>query len=298
MAVKKWAVMGCVAMALISGHAHAGKILVPAYFYPDADAGLHYWDALTAAAPRVSITAIMNPDNGPGSAFNSDYRAAVDALRSAGGQVVGYVHTAYGGRSIDLVKTDIDRYAAFYAMDGFFVDEMSNQSSGLAYYQTVYDYIKGLSPAYHVFGNPGISTQESYLSIADTLVTFEGSPTTDALTPYGYDIHGEPDAWARAYPAERFGHLIYGVADAGTMQSLIVLAASRNADYVYITDDGQPNPWDTLPAYWDDEIAAVGVPEPATHYLFGAGLALAALARLRRAGQQVRRLNELIQNQS
>lgn len=80
------------------------------------------------------------------------------------------------------------------------------------------------------------------------------------------------------------GHAHAGVADARAVQNLIVLAASRNVDYVYITDDELPNPWDTLPAYWNDEIAAVGVPEPATHYLFGAGLALTALARLRRAG--------------
>lgn len=267
----------------MAGDIHASKILVPAYFYPSADPGFSYWDEMTAAAAHVGITAIMNPDNGPGLAPNSDYRTAVDALRSAGGQVVGYIHTAYGSRGIDRVKADIDRYTAFYAMDGFFVDEMSNLGSGHAYYQTVYDYIKDLRPTYHVFGNPGIGTLESYLSIADTLVTFEGPPATTALTPYGYDIYGEPDAWTRAYPAERFGHLIHGVADASTMQSLLALAASRNAGYVYITDDTLPNPWDTLPAYWNAEIAA-SVPEPATHLLFGAGLALAALAKSRRTG--------------
>lgn len=280
--MKKLAAIGSAALALMAGEAQAGKILVPAYFYPSADPSLSYWDELTAAAAHVGITAIMNPDNGPGAAANPDYTLAVDALRRAGGQVIGYVHSTYGSRAIDLVKADIDRYAAFYAVDGFFIDEMSNQSSELAYYQALHDHIKGLSPAYRVFGNPGIGTLESYLSIADTLVTFEGPPATSALTPYGYDIHGEPDAWARAYPAERFGHLIHGVAGASAMQRLLVLAASRNAGYVYITDDVLPNPWDTLPAYWRAEIAAVGVPEPATHFLFGAGLALAALAGRRR----------------
>lgn len=281
MTMKKWAAIGSTALALLSGQAHAGKILVPAYFYPGA--GLSYWDALTAAAPQASITAIMNPENGPGLARNADYTAAINAFRGAGGQLIGYVHTGYGSRDIDLVKADISRYASFYQVEGFFVDEMSNLGSGLPYFQALYDHIKGLDSSYRVFGNPGIGTLESYLSVADTLVTFEGPPTTSALTPFGYDIHGEPDAWARNYPAERFGHLIYGVADASTMQSLIALAASRNAGYVYITDDGLPNPWDTLPAYWNAEIAAFSVPEPATHVLFGAGLALAALARRRHA---------------
>lgn len=275
--MNKLTAIGGALLALASGTAGAGQILVPAYFYPSDDPSLSYWDELTAAASQVSITAIMNPFNGPGTLVNPDYTAAINAFRGAGGQIIGYIHTNYGSRDIELVKTDIRLYEDFYGVGGFFVDEMSNLSGGLPYFQRLYDHIKGLDSSYRVFGNPGIGTLESYLSIADTLVTFEGPPVTSMLTPSGYDQFGVPEAWTANYPAERFGHLIYGVSDASDMLDLVQLAATRNAGYLYITDDTLDNPWDTLPAYWNEQVAAMRVPEPATSYLFGAGLALAAL---------------------
>jgi hypothetical protein len=32
-----------------------------------------------------------------------------------------------------------------------------------------------------------------------------------------------------------------------------------NAGYVYLTSDQLPNPWDTLPWYWDWEVNAIAV---------------------------------------
>ena len=54
--------------------ASATELLVPAYFYPSFDPAQNYWNDLTAAAAAgARVTAIMNPDNGPGASFNSDY---------------------------------------------------------------------------------------------------------------------------------------------------------------------------------------------------------------------------------
>ena len=59
-----------------------------------------------------------------------------------------------------------------------------------------------------------------------------------------------PDAYVRNYPAKRFAMLAYSVADTATMRSYVNLARARNVGYVYITNDGGANPWDTLPTYW------------------------------------------------
>jgi hypothetical protein len=64
------------------------QLLVPAYFYSHPS-----WDELKAALEHVKITAIMNPASA-GTAANSDYSAAVDAFRAAGGVVLGYVHSS------------------------------------------------------------------------------------------------------------------------------------------------------------------------------------------------------------
>src|SRR5437899_3057166 len=62
--------------------AHLG-ILVPAYFYPSPSGSP--WGQLTTAAATVRITAIMNPNSGPGATFDANYAAAVNDLRAAGG---------------------------------------------------------------------------------------------------------------------------------------------------------------------------------------------------------------------
>ena len=66
-------------------HADQVTALVPAYFYPtwwEVDGSP--WDDLNAAAARIPIEAIMNPDSGPGTAVNSDYVVAVNELHEAG----------------------------------------------------------------------------------------------------------------------------------------------------------------------------------------------------------------------
>ena len=251
---------------LLSFNAHAVNILLPAYFYPSSDPNQSFWDEMTAAAGQVGITAIMNPDNGPGSSVNSDYTTAVDVFRAAGGKVVGYAHTSYGARSQADVLSEVASYASFYNIDGIFLDEMSNTSVDFAYYQSLYSSIKSTNPGYRIFGNPGTNTLESYLTAADVLVTFENQTGYDTFTP---------DTWTNNYTADHFAHLLYNVNDKATMLAHVALAADRNVGYLYITNDILTNPWDTLPQYWNAEVSAVSViPEPSSGLLVLAGLGL------------------------
>src|SRR6266705_3284966 len=67
-------------------------VLVPAYFDPATG---NAWDSLNQAAQRIPLIAIMNPNNGPSTSPNAEYRQAIGALRNAGGQVIGYVYSSY-----------------------------------------------------------------------------------------------------------------------------------------------------------------------------------------------------------
>lgn len=265
-----------VASALLMFGTHTASaldLLVPAYFYP-ADEGATYWQALTTAAPEVGITAILNPDNGPGAALDSDYASAVGALQAAGGRVIGYVYTGYGARSESVVRADIDTFYALYGVDGIFLDEVSNLDGDLAYYQSLHAYIKGGFDRNFIVANPGTQTPEAWLATADVLVTFE-SPAPEYA---GYVA----DPWTAAHEATRFAHLVYDVADADAMRAVIDTALAHNVGHVYVTDDRGDNPWDTLPTYWSAEAAyAAAVPEPSAWAGFVAGLGLLA-ARMRR----------------
>jgi hypothetical protein len=44
-----------------------------------------YWGELDSAAHQISVTAILNPDSGPGPSVDPNYVAAVNNLEAAGG---------------------------------------------------------------------------------------------------------------------------------------------------------------------------------------------------------------------
>src|SRR5439155_22539816 len=210
-------------------HVSALGILVPAYFSPTSGG---YWSALNQAADRVPLIAIMNPINGPSTSVNSNYTSAVNALRNAGGRVLGYVYSSYNARPLVDVEADIDRYHAFYTIDGFFVDEMTNDSDAthLAYYEELYQYVKAKQSSYLVVGNPGINTTASYLTrpTVEALVTFENNT--------GYPQH-TPDPWTQTQPATVFSHLCYDVSASDTMTNYAQLAVTPHVGYIYVTDD-------------------------------------------------------------
>ena len=90
---------------------------------------------------------VLNPDSGPGTVSYSTFVTKVAAARSQGATVVGYVDTGYGGRALASVKTDIDRYRAWYGVNAFFFDQTPYDCSAIAYYQDVEDYVRGQAGA-------------------------------------------------------------------------------------------------------------------------------------------------------
>lgn len=261
-----------VLLGLTGGTAHAAprlELLVPAYFYP-AGSGSDYWQALDAAAGQVGITAIVNVNSGPGDALDPNYLAAVQSLRAAGGRVLGYVHTSWGGRDAAVEQADVDAYLARYPLDGFFIDEMATDAANLAHYSSLYAYIKGKGASLTVLGNPGTPADPAYLDApaADILISFEGYATDYAQLPAGY--------FDPAF-AGRLASIVHG-ASAAQMEAFIADAAPLGLAMIYVTDDPMPNPYDILPSYWQQEVdRAAAVPAPGALALTGAG-ALAWLA--------------------
>jgi hypothetical protein len=260
-------VAGLAALLIATQPSVAGplQVLVPAYFYP---VGNPYWGELTTAASSIGVTAILNPASGPGTSADPNYVTAVNNLRAAGGHVVGYVPTFFGARSEAEVEADIQRYISFYAIDGIFLDQQSTNLANVGYYSDLYRYIKSLNPAYEVIANPGTTTQEAFLSTptADVLVTFED---------FGINYPGAvPAAWTNNYSPSHFANLIHTEPSATTMVTDLHLAQQRNVGLVFVTDATLPNPYDRLPSYWNDEVAAIAAtatPEPSSVCLLATG---------------------------
>lgn len=235
------------------------SLLVPAYFNPSDGNG---WKSLTASvSPKSPITAIMNPDSGPGTAVDASYPPALKAFRAAGGKVVGYVSTKIDGtntlRPLAKVEAAVDRYRAFYKIDGVFVDQMSTNAKHQAYYHSLYAYIKKVAPTYKVIGNPGTATVEPYLNknkAADVLVTFE-----DNQSNFVKDVQ---PTWVNKYAPDRFAAIVGKASSASTMSSDLATARKHHAAYVYVTDQNinvDSSAYGRLPTYWSQEVAAVRV---------------------------------------
>ncbi|QSN64535.1 spherulation-specific family 4 protein (plasmid) [Caballeronia sp. M1242] len=224
------------------------SLVVPSYFYPSKTSA--DWNSLAASASKVTTTAILNPNSGPGTSADANYAAAVAKLHAAGGKVIGYVSTSYAKRSLSAVVADINMYVSLYNVDGFFIDEMTSdsQTSNVQFYQSIYNYIKGLKSTYSVTGNPGTTIPEIYASLptADQFVVFEGNAKNYAKF--------QPMAWQAAYPKSRFVHIVYN-ASAAQMPGVLAYARTHGAGGVYVTSLTLPNPYKGLPAYWNDEVS-------------------------------------------
>lgn len=274
------------ALAAASPFASAIEIIVPAYFYPSWMPSQNEWHQLTWAAQQgASVTAIMNPWNGPGTGFNSDYAASINSLRAAGGKVIGYVYTCYGinlctpevpaTRSTSEVLADAQKYASWYGVDGVFLDEMATQPGALPFYQTVSDGLKAAHPGWQIVGNPGVAPNAGYNALADTLMSFEGSYTDFVNGPF----------LAGLTNAASTGAIVHTVMTQAQMHEVMGLAKQHGLGAIYITDGtmASGNPYLHLPSYWQAEVMAAAVPEPAQAAMLTAGLALLGLLRRRRA---------------
>ncbi len=223
------------------------KVLVPAYFDPGTS---NYWNRLEVQAAKMPnrLYAIANVNNGPGSQYNASYALVINKMHSDSGKVIGYIHTSYGARTLADVEADINSWYSFYpTLDGIFVDEQDNVTGEESYYSEIYNYIKQKDSTALVVTNPGTNTIESYLfyngkRIADVICIFESNVGYDTWTPA---------SWCNKYSSNNFYVLPYSTSSSQLFKR-VDRAESLNVGWIYCTDDGGSNPWDTLPQYFED----------------------------------------------
>lgn len=216
--------------------ASAAGIMVPLYTYPGGT-----WDTVAQvkrAHSDVPIVAIVNPASGPGFSKDSNYESGIAKLKSAGVTVLGYVSTAYTNRDLAAVKSDMDRWKSWYpAIDGIFFDEQTNWAGQEWYYEQADGYAQSIGLGFTV-GNPGANSVPSYLDTVDVVLIYE-SPGLPSLSSY--------QSWSSANNA-KLGMIPFGV---GSMPSNWIEDATSIVGWIYVTHDVLPNPWDSLPPYFE-----------------------------------------------
>src|SRR5438132_1980987 len=220
------------------------SIVIQLYTYPTDGT----WDQIIQAKnahPSVPIIAVINPSDGPGPSFDSNYLAGIKKMQAAGVMVLGYVHTGfgYGGlRSPAVLEAEISNYKTWYNPNGIFFDEMANIPGDENYYTVLNTYTKSLGFTY-TMGNPGTETLPSYIGTVDNIVIYESGGL-----PAISDLAG----WHTQYSKSNFSYVAIGV---GSLNTAFELQSSQYVGYIYITNDGGGNPYDTLPSYYGNEVA-------------------------------------------
>jgi hypothetical protein len=224
------------------------RIAVPAYYAPGAE-----WNRLIAAAPTVGMI-VFNPDSGPGTAADPAYAKVIADAQAAGITMLGYVATSYGARPEADVIADINHYYDYYTLSGIYFAEgpMDADCTQMeAMYRRMADAVHARDPrAYLAVGTRYCPT---YIVFFDLMVQF-------ARNWNEYQNEYTPPAWMPANSPSRFCHFVHSVpaAEAGAALSRTM---ANGAGWVFVTDQGEPNPWGVLPTYFDEELATLHGPE-------------------------------------
>jgi hypothetical protein len=91
--------------------------------------------------------------------------------------------------------------------------------------------------------NFGWTPNPAFMEFTDIASVFEG--TYDQ-----YVAHDQP-AWMDTYPADRFLNIVHSVPTAKWGDALR-LSKTRNAGYVWLTDDAVVSYYKSLPGFWND----------------------------------------------
>jgi hypothetical protein len=233
-------------------------IIVPLYTVPSDPS----WQGVISAKrshENIPMIAIINPANGPGSGPNHSWSTGIQQLRAAGVEVVGYVATGYGQKSIDITKDQVKDYSTWYKVDGIFFDEMAS-SNGTGncdsactiqqYYSQIASYASSLGYGMTI-GNPGQNTVSSLKGIMRVTVIYENSGNADPSL-----IKSSTAGFDRS----SFAYIGLGV----SLNSTLAQSYSPYVSWIYMTDlcTGQSiascNPYAGLPSYFDQMVSGLG----------------------------------------
>lgn len=237
-----------IATILYGAAATSTQIIVPLYTYPTDP----MWTTLYASIAKytkASFLIIINPNSGPGSNTPSDpnYVKGITKLKNSSNvYVIAYVHTSYGNRNINDVKSEISTYASWPTAIrplGIFFDEAAASQDKVSYYQSITTFVRSkLSSTATVVLNAGtVPTTNDYFTFATQVVIHEIS--------YKSYTSGDNKAPANV-PASKFCVILYSLPkDNNVLQSLVNKFTSPPYGSIYLTDAS--NSYMKLGKDWD-----------------------------------------------
>jgi hypothetical protein len=228
------------------------KLLVPLYVYPGSA-----WDTVVAGASKVGTIAIINPNSGPAASPDSTYNTYMTKLKNAGVEMVGYVYTSYGARSIADVKKDIDTYASKYPLvTGIFFDEVSDSSSQVAFYTQAYNYVMGKGYKHNIL-NPGVQPVEAYVDISTSIVVFEDASSKLSSKSFSSFVTCASSSSEKSSYKYKFAAIAHTTSSSSAASALATMQ-NKGLGLVYVTDGAAGCcTYNELVSYYSTMVSAV-----------------------------------------
>lgn len=226
-------------------------LLFPLYIYPTSPASTTWGPLISIAEayPTMSIIAVINPDNGPGTSVDSNYTAGISALQAVGITCVGYVNTCNPPGTL-LSSGTIEGYIAewkslYPAITGIFFDNVYyNSGANDSFYESLVTYC-GTEGYSFTIANPGENVTDSELSICNITVIYENTtiPTT-----------ADVDAYYPTYPVSELAWLVGngGPTTLSGSNYTAIAAAQVYVKYLYVC-----SVYSAFPSYLDAFVAAI-----------------------------------------
>src|SRR5215216_1119639 len=225
--------------------------IIPLYVSPTS--GL--WNTIISEKqrrPNVPIAVVVNPTgSGVGTAAQSAWTTLITNLNNANIITLGYVYTNFGEEAQITVEGEITNWKTFYpGVKGIFFAAMSNQASKQTYYTNLHTYARITRGFVTTCGEAGNDTPQTFFgsTCADTIIVYEGF---GAPLPANYSQYD-------ALSDNNVGLIVLGLA---SMNHEWANQISAYAGWLYMTNDGGANPFDTLPTYFSsliDRLDAIG----------------------------------------
>ena len=218
---------------------------VPAYFYASSD-----WTQAIDTRPAPGVM-LLNVDSGPGTSPQSHFQTLTKQAQAAGITVLGYSSTEYGAKPIATVEAEINDYKSWYGVNGIFLDLTQGTSGELSYYQQLANYIRANVPGGVVWLNVGAYPVQSFMSVANTVMVFEGS--------YSSYVSDQVPSWVSQYSPSHFANVLYATPQSDFDNAVNLSRTRSRAGFLFVTDlSGSGNPYGAMPSYWSQEAATIG----------------------------------------
>jgi len=179
---------------------------------------------------------------------NSGYKSGIAGLTAAGIKVIGYVATGYTANSLASVKADIDRWKVFYPgqITGIFFDEQSNKAGDVS--------LLPRSVAVHEGAGAAVHGRQS--RARDTAERLRRRARHDADLRERRASLGRPDGrMARQLPAVQLRPSF--PTRRRSMRRGWRKRPSQRAVHLPAERQTCPTPWDSVPSYFSDLLAAL-----------------------------------------